>query len=63
MARKVAALSRSLTRDCVELVDLAVAPAAHESPGRILAIAEAKVIEADLDAHRARAGGAGCGEH
>lgn len=54
VARKVAAMSRSLSKDAVGLVDIAVATAADQSPGRILAIAEAKVIEADPDAHRAR---------
>ncbi len=54
VARKVAAMSRVLTKDAVPLVDVAVAAAADQSPGRILAIAEAKVIEADVDAHRAR---------
>lgn len=54
VARKIASMSRKLTRDQVVIVDLAVAEAAEESPARILAIAEAKVIEADLDAHRER---------
>lgn len=54
VARKVASMSRRLTRDQVELVDLAVTAAVDESPGRILAIAEAKVIEADVEAHRQR---------
>jgi len=54
VARKVAAMSRPLSKDAVGLVDVAVAAAVDQSPGRILAIAEAKVIEADLEAHRAR---------
>jgi hypothetical protein len=54
VARKVAAMARNLTKDTVALVDTAVAEAVDQSPGRILRIAEAKVIEADLDAHRAR---------
>ncbi|TNM40475.1 hypothetical protein FHP29_10535 [Nocardioides albidus] len=54
LARKVAVMSRELDRDAVVLVDVAVAAAVNESPGRILRIAEAKVIEADLAAHRAR---------
>lgn len=54
LARKVAVMARELDRDAVRLVDTAVARAVHESPGRILRIAEAKVIEADLAAHRAR---------
>lgn len=54
VARKVAAMSRQLAKADVAIVDVAVAAAAGQAPGRILAIAEAKVIEADLDAHRAR---------
>jgi len=54
VARKVAAMSRTLSRDAVTLVDVAVAAAVDQSPGRVLSIAEAKVIEADPDAHRAR---------
>lgn len=54
VARKVASMSRKLDRDQVVIVDLAVAAAADESPSRILAIAEAKVIEADIAAHRQR---------
>ena len=47
-------MTRQLTRDQVALVDTAVAAAAEESPGRMLAIAEAKTIEADLEGYRAR---------
>ncbi len=54
VARKVAAMSRQLSKDAVGLVDVAVAAAVDQSPGRVLAIAEAKVIEADLAAHRTR---------
>ncbi|WGX98299.1 hypothetical protein [Nocardioides sp. L-11A] len=54
LARKVAAMTRDLDRDAVRLVDAAVAAAAGQSPGRILRIAEAKVIEADRAAHHAR---------
>ncbi|MCR1784510.1 hypothetical protein KVF89_18350 [Nocardioides carbamazepini] len=54
LARKVAVMARELDRDAVRLVDAAVAAAVDESPGRILRIAEAKVIEADLAAHQAR---------
>jgi hypothetical protein len=54
VAQKVAAMTRELTRDQVTLVDTAVAAAVDESPGRILAIAEAKTIEADLEGYRAR---------
>lgn len=54
VARKVARMSRSLARDDVELVDVAIAAAVDQSPSRILALAEAKVIEAEPDAHRVR---------
>ncbi|MFD0808200.1 hypothetical protein ACFQ0K_19060 [Nocardioides caeni] len=54
VARKTAALARRLTPAQAQVVDLAVATARHESPGRVLVIAEAKVIEADPAAHRAR---------
>lgn len=54
VARKVAAMSRSLSKEAVGIVDAAVAAAADQSPGRIIRVAEAKVIEADPDAHRAR---------
>lgn len=54
VARKVASMARRLDRDRVVVVDLAVAAAADESSSRILAIAEAKVIEADVEAHRQR---------
>ncbi|RHW23237.1 hypothetical protein D0Z08_30895, partial [Nocardioides immobilis] len=54
VARKVASMSRRLCLEAVGLVDVAVAAAVDQSPGGILAIAEAKVIEADIDAHRAR---------
>jgi len=47
VARKVAAMSRRLSKDAVGLVDLAVTEAVHEAPRRLLGIAEAKVIEAD----------------
>jgi hypothetical protein len=54
VARRVATLSRDLSKDAVVIVDVAVAAAADQAPGRVLRIAEAKVIEADPDAHRAR---------
>jgi hypothetical protein len=54
VARKVATMSRTLSQKSVELVDVAVSAAVDQSPGRILKITEAKVIEADPDAHRAR---------
>ncbi|MDZ5623254.1 hypothetical protein SFC88_20620 [Nocardioides sp. HM23] len=47
-------MTRGLTRDQAAVVDAAVAAAADESPGRLLAIAEAKTIEADLEGYRAR---------
>lgn len=51
---RVARMSRPLSQAAVGVVDTAVAAAIAESPGRILAIAEATVIEADQDAHRER---------
>jgi hypothetical protein len=55
LSRKVARLSRRLPADRVWVVDQAVAEAlAGEAPGRVLAICEAKVIEADPAAHAAR---------
>ncbi len=55
LARKVARLSRRLPADRVGIVDAAVAAAiAGQSPGRVLRICEAKVIEADPATHAAR---------
>ena len=55
LARRVASLSRHLSVEVVGLVDAAVAAAiSGEAPSRVLAIAEAKVIEADLAAHQER---------
>jgi hypothetical protein len=54
VARKVASMSRRLTPEQAALVDDAVAAAADQSGPRMLAIAEAKVIEADVEGHRAR---------
>lgn len=55
VARKVAFLTRGLTHVQAGLVDRAVAEAIGGlSPGRVLALAEAKVIEADTAAHEAR---------
>ena len=54
LARKVARMARKLSKDRVGLVDAAVTAAVHESPGWLLEIAEAKVIEADPDLHRAK---------
>ncbi|MCW2791013.1 MAG: hypothetical protein JWO76_111 [Nocardioides sp.] len=55
VARKVASLSRHLSAEVVHVVDEAVAAAiAGEAPSRVIAIAEAKVIEADQAAHDQR---------
>lgn len=54
VAQKVATMTRHLTKERAAIVDVAVCEAVDESPGRILAIAEAKVIEADPDGHRTR---------
>jgi hypothetical protein len=54
VARKAATMTRSLSVEAVALVDAAVAVADELAPGRWLALVEAKVIEADLEAHRAR---------
>jgi len=54
VAQKVATMTRELTCDQAALVDTALAAAIQESPGRLLAIAEAKTIEADLEGYRAR---------
>lgn len=54
VARRITTLARPLTLDACEIVDTAVAATAEQSPSRILSIAEAKIIEADLDAHRER---------
>lgn len=55
VALKVARLARPLDRDRVALVDTAVSQViAGTAPSRVLALAEAKVIEADTAAHAAR---------
>ena len=55
LARRIAVMSRSLSPTAVGVVDEAVADAlAGEAPARVLAIAEAKVIEADRAAHAAK---------
>ena len=55
VACKVARMSRRMDRDQVAIVDRAVADAiGGQSPGRVLAVAEAKVIEADTAGHLAR---------
>ncbi|MBL0749877.1 hypothetical protein [Nocardioides baculatus] len=55
VARKVAKLSRHLPADKVRVVDTAVSRMiASEAPGRVLEVAEAKVIEADPALHEER---------
>lgn len=52
VARKVAALSRKVPADRVDIVDRAIARAiAGHAPSTVLEIAAAKVIEADTEAH------------
>ena len=53
VARRVASMTRKLDTEAVALVDRAVAEAVDQGPGRLLAITEAKVMEADTDAARA----------
>ena len=55
VARKVAVMSRHLDRFQVGIVDAAISVAiSGESPSRVIAIAEAKVIEADRAGHAAK---------
>jgi hypothetical protein len=55
VARKVARISRHLPCSVVGVVDVAVARMiATEAPGRVLTVAEAKVIEADPALHEQR---------
>jgi hypothetical protein len=55
IARRVASMSRALPLAVVGVVDRAVAAAiGGQAPSRVLAIAEAKVIEADPDTHEAK---------
>ena len=55
IARRVAWLSRHLPADRVGVLDTAIARIiAHEAGGRVLAVAEAKVIEADPALHDER---------
>ncbi|WGY03278.1 DUF222 domain-containing protein [Nocardioides sp. QY071] len=54
VVRRVARMSRTLDRHQIRIVDEAVAAALDQAPSRILAIAEAKVIEADPVAHQTR---------
>ena len=56
VARKVASMTRSVPLARIDLVDRAVsAIIATESPSRVLAVAQAKIIEADPAAHAAKA--------
>ncbi|MFW6774085.1 hypothetical protein ACOACO_07365 [Nocardioides sp. CPCC 205120] len=56
VARRVARISRHLPLARVGVVDAAVARMiATEAGGRVIAVAEAKVVEADPDLHEARA--------
>ena len=54
VARKIAGWTRTLDRHAVALVDAAVAAGADLPTGKLLELAEAKVIEADPAAHRER---------
>lgn len=55
VARRVAKLSRHLPADRVGVVDAAVSRIiAHEAGGRVLAVAEAKIVEADPALHDQR---------
>jgi hypothetical protein len=55
VARRVAKLSRHLAADKVGVVDSAVSRMiATEGPGRVLQVAEAKIIEADTELHEER---------
>jgi len=55
VVRQVARMTRQLPMDAVGLVDVALAPVLATLPaGRLLSLAEAKVIEADPEAHAER---------
>jgi hypothetical protein len=54
VARRIADLSRQLSRAAVETVDISVAAAYDLTPGRLIELAEARIIEADPQAHRER---------
>jgi len=55
VARRVAKLSRHLPADRIGVLDTAIARViGHEAGGRVLAIAEAKIIEADPALHEER---------
>lgn len=53
VARKVASMTRGLSREAVALVDAGVVPAVAQAPGRFLELVEARIIGADQAAHRA----------
>ncbi|MEZ0577210.1 hypothetical protein [Nocardioides sp. MH1] len=54
VGRKIARMTRRLPADRVGVVDAAIWRARLQPPGELLRIAEAKIIEADPAAHRAR---------
>ncbi|MDN5744565.1 MAG: hypothetical protein L0H31_05515 [Nocardioidaceae bacterium] len=54
VGRKIAALSRKLDKTQVQLLDHALVDALAQAPGRILALTEAKIIEADPATHQQR---------
>lgn len=55
VVRKIASMTRHLTQAQAALVDKAVAAALQgQSPGRVMRIAEAKIIEADPEGHAAK---------
>ncbi|GAA4101032.1 hypothetical protein ACFFOS_21260 [Nocardioides kongjuensis] len=54
VARRIADLSRKLSRAAVEIVDISVAAAHDLTPGKLIELAEARIIEADPAAHRER---------
>src|SRR6187549_3314095 len=53
VARRVASMTRKLDQQAVALVDRAAAEAVDQGAGRLLAITEAKLIEADTEQARA----------
>jgi hypothetical protein len=55
LVRKIASLTRALSQAAVALVDAAAAEALPgQAPGRVLSIVEARIIEADPEAHAAK---------
>jgi len=54
VARKIATMTRTLSRDAAAFVDQAVSESVGLAPGRLLDLAQTTVIEADLEAHRRR---------